>query len=69
MSDYSDLDDEIRPHLVEYVRDVIRRGRSYYPELETDFWPRTLEYFRHREAFYVHMLHLWARPETAEKWG
>lgn len=69
MSDYGDLDDEIRPHLVAYVREVIKRQYSFYPELETDFWPRTLEFFRHREAFYVRMVHLYARPETAAKWG
>jgi hypothetical protein len=69
MSDYSDLEDEIRPHLVGYVREVIKRQYSYYPELETDFWPRDLAYFRQREAFYVYMLHLYARPETASRWG
>lgn len=68
MGDYADLEHEIRPHLVNYVREVIRLGRSYYPEENAPFWPRTLAYWRHREAFCVYMVSLYGRPETTERW-
>jgi hypothetical protein len=67
-SDYSDLDDEIRPRLNEYVRDVIATGRAYYPEAFKLFWPQTLHYWRHREAFYGAIIRL-GLPETTERWG
>jgi hypothetical protein len=67
-SDDSYLDDRIRPHLNEYVRDVIATGRAYYPEAFKLFWPQTLHYWRHREAFYGAIIRL-GLPETTERWG
>lgn len=66
--DYSDLDDEIRPHLADYVRDVIATGRAYYPEALKLLWPQTRDFWRHREAFYVALVRLYADPEAAARW-
>ena len=53
-----DLDDQIREPLVNYVRDVIRNGKVYYPEAQFTIWPSSPEFDEVRAAFYRAMMHV-----------